>query len=155
VYFLSFIYLICTYLIVAGLLTQNWGQAALGAIVIGVIVILTKPEGDRIRQKQRQEEQAKKAALVSLTMNEIRAGRGPVGWPENPRFQRSDACPNCGLKRVLEINNLGRYHVKTIPHRNSGDTQVYSERLEAKCRNCGFHAVQHWKSWETDSYYWD
>lgn len=155
VYFLSFIYLIGTYLILAGLITRNWTQAALGAIVIGVIVIVTKPEGDRLRQQKRQEEEAKKAARISLTMNEVRAGRGPVVWPENPRFQRSDACPNCGAKRVLEIIRLEKRLMRTIPHRNSGDTNIYTEGLEVKCRNCGFYAAQHWESREDDPYYWD
>lgn len=147
-YFLSFIVLISILMIFAGVIVQQGYLILLGAIIAIVVGILARILARPGYERARREEEARKAAIISETMNMVKSGHGPVGWSGNPRLGSSDACPNCGLKHILDVKGLGKSLLRESHPRNSSSSYVYNVKQEVKCRNCGFHVIQSWEEKE-------
>lgn len=142
VLFLQFAMVLSALLIVAGIVSQRLTLVFLGILLFVVVRILIRPEGKR----RQQEEKATRAARISEVMERVRSGQGPGYWSE--RLYPGNACPNCGLKRVLSVTETGKTLLRTSHPQHSNSSEFYKNYEQVKCRNCGFHVEQTWESRE-------
>lgn len=125
---------------VASLFLKSWPLAIVAVVMFGMAFAMASPEDKR----RKAEDTARHDSLVKATMNQVRLGNGPAGWPNDYPIDR---CPNCGRKTVKKIISKEDLHIPDTSGRFSKDpywsvSATYLIRSETKCVSCPFHIVQ-------------